>query len=298
MSRYNTPRLLTPPPEEEEVYPYRRVWSSLMIEIGGIFGLTATLYILVGFLGIDLPLRRWVNLLIALTPALLWLVFSLWRERFVPEPRRHLTTVFVVAALAANGVALPLLDALAPNDWLPTATTLDRILGYALTIGVVQEAVKYLVVRFIVWPDGLRYRLDTVAYCVAAAVGYATVTNLQYIDPAISPDVVAIRVFANVVLHLAGSLLIAYGLAITRFNPQTVIVMPVAMLLASLIAGLVIAARPALSNAGFFLGASATRPLFGLVFTLAVIVAVTAIAIFLFNVAERQEREAVTGVEA
>src|SRR5688572_5828122 len=48
VTSYN-PRLLTPP-EEEEIYPYRRVWRSLIVETSLLFALTAVLFVLVNFL--------------------------------------------------------------------------------------------------------------------------------------------------------------------------------------------------------------------------------------------------------
>ena len=54
MTRYNNPRLLTPPREEEEVYPYRRVWLSIVIEIGVMLGITVALYVMIGYLNMGL----------------------------------------------------------------------------------------------------------------------------------------------------------------------------------------------------------------------------------------------------
>ena len=299
--RYGTPRLLTPPREEEEIYPYRRVWPSLALEIGALFGLTIILYVMVGYLGIGLPvnLERPVNVGIALFPALLWVLFSLWRERFVVEPRRNLVQVFIVSALVANAVGVPLVNSLEIDQWLPFLGTIERVIGYAVTLGIVQEMLKYLVVRYLVWPAAFRIRLDSVAYLMAAAISYATVLDLRAAMGApVSPDVFAIRMLGNTTSHIAASIFVSYGLAEVRFNPRTFFVMPIALLFASVITGLAVSARASMMNTAFVLGFAATRPLFGIVLSLMVVVGALMIAAFLFNAAERQEREALAGSEA
>ena len=298
MTRRDQPRLLTPPREEEEIYPYRRVWPSIMIETGVLFVITMSLYIMVGYLRLRPPesLNRPVNTLVALSPALLWMVFSLWRERTVPEPRPKLIGVFVISALVANAVGVPTVTALKTEQWLPFLGIIGRIIGYAVTVGIVQELLKYLVVRYTVWPGALRIRLDAVAYCAAAAIGYATALNLHFaFGPVSSPDIVALRVFSNATIHLSAGVLLAYGLAETRFNPRSFLIMPVALLVAAGVVGLAISARSSLINAKFFLGVSAIRPIFGFGFSLMVISGALAVAIFLFHVAERGEREAIAG---
>lgn len=295
MTRYSAPRLLTPPREEEAVYPYRRVWPSLLLELGGLSAVTFGLYIMVGFLGINAPESLWrqVNIGLALLPAVLWLLFSRLRENSVEQPRRQLTSVLLVSALAANAVGIPLIDTLAPQRWLSLATALDRIIGYAVTIGVIQELVKYLVLRFIVWPDGFRVRSDVMAYSLTAAVGYTTILNLHAaFDGTPSPDVLAIRIFSNTTVHIVGSMIVAYGLTELRFNPKVYLNMPVSLLVAALFTGLAISFRAGLTNGGFVLGIGGARPLFGLVFSL-IYLAGSLVAIgLLMNNARRRAEEA------
>lgn len=298
---YGGPRLLTPPREEEEVYPYRRVWSSIILELSGVVIFTAVLYVLMGYIGVRVPdsLTLPVNVLIALWPALLWGVFSWWRERFAVQPRRSLAGVFIVSALVANAVSIPLLDALETSLWLPSAGFFNRIIGYAVTIGIVHEFSKYVVLRYMIWPRALRIRLDALAYCMAAAIGYAVVMNLRLAlaGTTLAPDVLAMRAFGDVTLHIAASAFLAYGLAEMQFRPRTFFVMPFMLLLSILVTGIAITLRSNVINAKFFLGFSATRPLFGLAISFGIVVASLVVVAFLFNTAERQEREAVASRE-
>lgn len=295
--RYNRPRLLTPPREEEEIYPYRRVWKSIIREIGVLTLISAGFYA-IGFVGLTIPERLFapMNIALPLVIVVLWLYFSAWKESRVLEPRNQLLAVMLVSGLVANAIGVPLINSLNPDEWLSSAGSFERILGYAFTVGLVQEGLKYGVMRVILWQDGFRNRWDTLAYATAAAVGYATVSNFHLIEAGvISPDVLALRLYTNVVMHYASSVLLAYGLSELRFNPQVFFIMPIAMLLSAIVTGATISIRATLTNSGFVLGIGGTRPLFGFVFSLILVTVVSILTSFLFNNAERREREAVEG---
>jgi protease PrsW len=301
MTRYSAiPGLLTPPREEEEVYPYRRVWPSIIAEVGVLFGVVLLVFIVVNVFGSSLPesLRTPVNIALVLLPALLWLVFSYSRERLAVEPRRSLLSVFLVSALVANAVTIPLLNYLQIDQWLSLSGSVDRLLGYTLTIGIIHELTRYVIVRYLTWPAMLRTRLDSLAYGAAAAVGYVTVINLHMIaEGQPLPDMVGVRVFSAVVVHLAAAGIVSYGLAVVRFNPRTVIILPLTLVAAAFVHGVAVPVWSGLVNANFLLGLGATRPLFGLIFSFAMVSAALMVIAFLFNVAEREEREAIASRE-
>ncbi|MFN8451507.1 MAG: PrsW family glutamic-type intramembrane protease [Anaerolineae bacterium] len=319
MSVYN--RGLLTPPDEEEVYPYRRVWSSLLTENAALIILTIATAVVFGLLGLRLPgaLTTAVNLMLIAAPVILWLLFSVVRERFAVEPRQRLITVFVVTALAANALALPIIDGvLQPEHWLPLEGAINRIIGYTFTVGIVQETVKYAVVRFTAWPDLFRTRLDGVAYCAASALGYAFVLNVHFLlaQPGITPDIMAMQMFNNVAVNLAGSLIVAYGLAEVRFDNPMPFLLTITVALAALINGIAIPVRSGLTNAAFVLPATAEaptiidtilgafsahsvtpKPILAFVFSVVLVLVFGLIVAFLFNNAERQAREAAAGSE-
>src|SRR5690606_39568379 len=151
------------PPEEEDIYPYRRVWQSIAIESGFMLAVAGGAFVVFSVLDVRLPrpLAQPVNVLFALLPLGLWLIFSLWRERLALQPRARLLAVAVISALVASGVSIPFIEGVfQPERWLPTASAINRIVGYTFTVGIVQEVLKYLVVRYLVFPDLFRPRLD------------------------------------------------------------------------------------------------------------------------------------------
>lgn len=298
MSQYTSAKLITPPREEEIIYPYRRVWRSLTIEIGVLFALTVLIFGAVGIagFGVPRPLSGGLNIALALAPAILWGVFSLWAERRVPEGRSHLLGIAVISALTANAIAIPALEWLQPAQWLTFTGVSDRILGYAFTVGIIQIGLQYLVVRFITWPDAHRIREDAIAFTTSAAIGYITVWNLHsvWVD-APDADVVALRVFANTSLALLAAVVLAYGLAQLRFQPKLYYTLPLTLLIAAVLIGVGITFRTNFTAGGFVLGIGGTRPIIGLGFSAAFAFAGLMSMLFLFNVAERQSREAREG---
>lgn len=300
MSTYDY-RLLIPP-EEEEVYPYRRVWQSVAFESGILLAVAVASFAVFGFLNFSLPaaLTQPFNLLVALLPAGLWLVFSLWRERFALQPRSRLLAVAVVSALVANALSIPLIEGVfQPDRWLSLASALDRIMGYTFTVGIAQEVFKYLVVRYLVWPDQFRTRLDGVAYCAASAVGYTTVLTVRFVlDGAVLPEIVAIYVFSTMAVQLASSIIVGYGLAEVRFDNPSAFLAAITVALAALTNGIFIPVRSGLVNAGFSLDGGAATPIFSAAVAAIILLAVIVIIGFLFNNAERREREVAAAREA
>lgn len=268
-------------------------------------GIAVALFVVFNVLSVQLSasLRMPVNVGLVLMPVGLWLALSWWPERFALQPRQRLLTVMIVSALAANAIGIPLInDFLQVGRWLPLSSAIARIIGYTFTVGIVQEMLKYLVVRYTVWPEQFRNRLDGVAYGAASAIGYATVLNLHFVlsNPA-SPDVTANRIFSNLALHLVTSLVVGYGLAEVRFSQPSPFLVTLSIALAAFITGIAIPIRAGLVNASLsldvnatnpLLNTSATKPLQGLVFSLALLIALSLALAFLFNSAEQREREA------
>src|SRR6266496_5072125 len=106
------PRFITPPTDDQELYPYRPVWRTLAIEASTLVAITLILYVALDAFNIPLPIRLQPYLAFGLiiAPCLLCLLFSLWAEYHVSQPRQHLIAVIILTMLVANAVGLPLLD--------------------------------------------------------------------------------------------------------------------------------------------------------------------------------------------
>lgn len=298
----NAPRFITPPTEDQERFPYRPVWRSLFIETAILTVITLVAFIfgarLTSIVGRFAP---YIGIGLAVLPLLLWLLFSWFPERQISQPRKSLITVVFITILVANSIALPLIKQLFRVDqWLPLAPALDRILGYTITVGITEEFIKYLIIRYTVWPTYFRIRLDGIAYGIASGIGYATLINLQFIlSNSASPiDVVVFRVIANYALHVSTGIIIGYGLSEVYFSNPTPIFQALVLIVAAIVTGIAIPIHAGLVNASLSITSiSAPRPLFGLGFSLGMLIAVSILTSGLIRNADRLEREAKSGDE-
>lgn len=267
--------------------------------MGLLSGMGVILFVLTRFIQIPVRFYQPLNIAIVTLPIVTWFVVVWWREQRVPQPRQRLVPVIFVTALAANAIAIPMIDQVFQvQAWLSLESAINRIIGYTLTVGMVQEITKYFVQRLIIEPQHMRIRLDAVAYGVAAALGYATVTNLNFaLTTNAAPAMMAFHVFDNLSMHIAASIIVAYGLAEVRFNRQPQpLLLSATVALGALITGVSIPIRAGLANAGISVVApiSLTSPLRGFLFSVVVVVAVSVAVAFLFSAAEREDRERAT----
>lgn len=294
MASYNS-RLLVPT-EEEEIYPYRRVWRSLAIEAIAVLMLALGVWALTSIVGLRVPplIERPLEVVLSLAPFGVWLVFSLLRERSVPEPRSHLLPVVIITALATNAIAIPFIESVLQVDqWLPLGSAVNRIAGYTFTVGIIQVMTCYFVVRYVAYRDGMRIRIDGVAYMLAAAVGYACVQNLHYVfTHSATIDVVAMRVFNNTALLYIIAIIVGYGLGEVRFGRPSPLLLTLTMALSATLTGVVIPLRSGFSNAALTLSSAFASPIRGLALSVLFLVVVALATGFLIENAERQAREA------
>lgn len=297
-----SPRFVAPPQDDQElIYPYRRAWPSIIIEHSILLGVAGGSYAAVNLFSVVLPagISRPFNLVLALFPALLWITFSLWRERFALQPRQRLLVVAITSGLLANAIGVPLVEGVfQPQRWLPLSDTLSRIIGYTFTIGITQEVLKYVAVRFLAWDDYFQSRVDGIAYGAASALGYTLVLTLRFaLENAPPPDVMAAYVFDVAATSTAGSLIVGFGLAELRFSRPLPFLLLITVALAALIEGAAVPLRAGFVNASFTFAGAIPSPIFGIALSALVLLASGVIVAFLVRNSERQEREAAARAE-
>lgn len=302
MSVFRSPRLILPPREEDEVYPYRRVWRSVIIEASVLAVALVGLYGAISLVGIDIPtaLVGPLNALLVLLPALLWGYFSWLQEMTVPQPRRQLGAVFVLSVLVASAIGVPLItEFLQPDQWLSLESAVNRMVGYTVTTGITQEFIKYFLMRTVVKSDLYRTRTDVLAYSLAVAVGYSTVLSVEFLSstPDVRPDMLMLRVLTIYAMNLAGSAVVSYGLMELHLGSGSMFLLPVTLIVAAAITGLALPLRSGLVNIQLTLDArgGAPRTLYGVGFALALLAVPQVLVAFLYDVSERRERDRLRG---
>lgn len=279
-----------------DTYSILPVWRRLSAQLV----ITTAALLAVVLLGELAPLRfdRQVERLLALAlvplPVILWLYLAVLPEFSVARPRRRLIGVAVISALTASAIGLPLVeDFFRVQQWLPLQSVFARILGYTLTAGIVDAGLKFLVLRYLILPQGLRVRGDAVAYALASAIGYSAFLNLALIwrlEP--TWDIAAIYLLSNMTIQLASGLFIALGIIESYFSDAYPLVLPANLLAAAVTTGIITALVGGFLSGPLSTAGNTDRPLFAFALLVASLSATIGIVYFLFSNAERREREA------
>ena len=182
-----------------------------------------------------------VGIVMSLVPATIWLAFFYRRDRLEPEPRSMVLGVFVLGALVAGAVGIPLTDRLlGTSGWLTEAGVPIHVLGLILIPGMVQMTFIYLTVRLSVyqsrefdeWTDGILYG-------TAAGLGYATWLNVDFVVSSGGVDlglgVVRVTLAALVLGSLGG--LVGYFVGHDRLEVRPIWYVPLGVALAAILDG-------------------------------------------------------------
>ena len=188
-----------------------------------------------------------VGLLLALVPAVLWLLFFYQQDRLEPEPVANVARMFVVGLALAGAIGVPLTDEFFHiQDWLYAGGGVSTFLGSVFVIGAVEALVIFATVRYFIF-DSPEFdeRTDGVIYGTAAGLGYATALNLAFILSNGGSALGSGEVFvAEVALaHAAIGGLLGYFLGRAKLEQEPVWWLPVGVVLAALLNGLFIVAR-------------------------------------------------------
>ena len=162
-----------------------------------------------------------LGLVMALVPALLWLVFFYLQDRLAPEPKANVFGVFVLGGLLAAAVGQPLIERVFQvQDWMYTAWWV-QLLASILVIGFVQEFLVYAAVRYSIYRSReFDERVDGVIYAIAAGLGYATVLNFQYVmeHGGVDIGVGAMTVTVNALAQAGFAGIVGYFLGQAKFE--------------------------------------------------------------------------------
>ncbi len=152
-------------------------------------------------------------------------------------------------------MAGPLLNYLFGVDQWLGATWWSRLLGGVLVVGVIEQYLVYLTVRYLVFehPE-FNERVDGVVYAVAAGLGVATVINFQYVlaRGGVDLDIGSLRMVINALAYASFAGLLGYFIGQARFERVPWHYLPLGLLAAASLNGLLffVLERPSTALAG------------------------------------------------
>ena len=233
----------------------RGLWQAGLVEILGLLLFVALVELVFSLSRVQLrgPGLLAASIVLAVAPALLWLLFFYRQDRLEPEPKGYVLGVFVLGALLAAAVGLPLVrNVFRTADWLGQSFAVN-LLGSILVIGFIQEFLKYAAVRYSVYPlaefDEL---VDGIVYGTAAGLGFATVLNVNYVLESRGVDlqvgIIHVVVVALAQASFAG--ITGYFLARAKFEARPIWWVPAGLALAALLNGLFTYLRSQITRTG------------------------------------------------
>jgi len=236
------------------------------------------------------------GVILALVPAFIWMVFFFLQDRLEPEPKGYIFGVFLLGALLASAVGIPLVENIFHvSKWI-YADTATTILGSILVVGFIQEFLKYAAVRYSVYPSAeFDEATDGVIYATAAGLGYATVLNIQFViangGVALGSSVIRMVVVALAQASFAG--ITGYFLGRAKFEKKPWWWMTLGLTLAAVVNGLFNWLRGRIVQSGISLtGGTSAHSWMGLV--LAAVVAFITMGMILWLI-RRNIRTALAG---
>lgn len=233
------------------------------------------------------------GLALALIPAAIWLLVFYLQDRVEPEPKQYLVGVFLLGALLAGGIGQPLINNLfRVNQWAGDSLILKIIAGIFI-VGAIQEFLKYAAVRYSVFgSQEFDERVDGIIYGAAAGLGYATLLNLTYVidNGGVDLGMGAIRIAVTALAHASFAGITGYFLGRAKFENRGPLWLPLGVLVAAVLNGIVSAALGEISRSGL-----RVTPLNGLILAAAT-AAITFIVLFI--IIQRSIRAATTSAQA
>ncbi len=278
----------------------RSVWRAGLLQIVSLVAFVLIVELVVSLT--DLTLNGWslliAGIVLALVPALLWLFFFYQQDRLEPEPKGAVVGVFILGALLAQAVGIPLIEEVFDvRRWLPIGTW-SHILGSILIVGFTQEFLKYIAVRYSIYPTiEFDERVDGVVYGTAAGLGYATLLNLRYVvdSGGVNLQAGVIRIVVTALAQASFAGLSGYFLGRAKFEEEPVWWLPGGVTLAALLNGLFTYVRGEITTTGLSLSGGGVNPWPGLI--LAALVAGATFAL-LFYLIRRANKLTLAGADA
>lgn len=221
----------------------KTVWLSTLIGIAALGLFVVLVYIIDRLVQTSLA-GGWLvftGIVLSLIPAGIWLVVFYRMDSLEPEPKEYVLGIFILGAILAQGVAVPLINNVFKiHQWLDTAPFATRFFGSVLLVGIVQEYLKYAAVRFTIYKSKeFDERVDGVLYGAVVGLGFALMLNIFYIIETGGADLTfgVVRIAVTTLAHTSFGAISGFFLGIAKFEEKQFWWLPAGVGLAALLNG-------------------------------------------------------------
>lgn len=223
---------------------FRSATESALIEIVGIAIFAAVVALVADLVkpqldGVALVVA---GVVLAFVPAVIWLIAFYRQDRLEPEPMQYVVGMFALGALLAQAIGQPIIrDLFRVQTWVRDDLALGFI-GTIVIVGVVQEFLKYAAVRYTVFGSAeFDQPVDGIIYAASAGLGYATMLNIHYVvgNGGVDLGVGAIRCAVEALSQACTAGVVGYFLGQAKFKKMGPLWLPIGLLLAAALNGLV-----------------------------------------------------------
>jgi RsiW-degrading membrane proteinase PrsW (M82 family) len=216
----------------------------LLVAVGGIVIFAAIIALLGRLLPgtLEGPVLLTAGVIVAVVPALIWLVAFYLQDQREPEPKEYVFGLFLLGALLAAAVGQPIIrDVFRVQEWT-SASAILAILASIFIIGFVQETLIYAAIRHTIYRSAeFDERVDGIIYGAAVGLGYATTLNIQYVvnNGGVDLGVGVLRVAVAALAQASFAGVIGYFLGRAKFENMGPLWLPVGLTIAAVLNGIV-----------------------------------------------------------
>ena len=233
---------------KKATYNRKHVWRTLLVTVVGLLIFVAAV------VALDLLFKPQLSggvlvltgIILALVPAVIWLTFFYQQDRLEPEPVGNVVRMFVIGLALAGAIGIPLTNQLfVVQNWLYRDTVTTWV-GSIFITGAVAAFIIYATVRYFMFDEPeFDERTDGVVYATAAALGYATAINLQFILASGGARLGTSEIFVTEVAlaYAAFGGLLGYFLGRAKLEQDPIWWMPLGLVLTAVLGGLFVILR-------------------------------------------------------
>lgn len=216
------------------------LWLSTSVSIVGLILVVFLSNIVENTLNLSIhpALLTIISVLIAFVPPLIWLTVFYRQDRKCPEPKSFVFKTLILGALVQKAVYTPLMSIIMPDIQSGPRKIISDYIFTIIIVALIQESMKLLSVRYSIYNSReFDEKIDGIIYGSALGLGFAAMSNLDLIinNGGATLTAVSSTVVIESLAHASFTGLSCYFLGIAKYNKFSILRLPAAILIATIL---------------------------------------------------------------